>query len=180
MSVKNKSLASLLLGGDLRTVKRNSTVVSAVTDQRSFDELFALVFHHERPLVMRAVDAVEKITIKHPEFLKPHKAQLMSVLKSADHKELKWHIAQLIPRVELLETELTNVRHILSYWALNKNESKIVRVNALQGIFDLSRKHPEVNEDLLNAIAVMKDEMIPSIQARIKKIVRELSRVKTP
>lgn len=168
------SFTYLLSGRDIRTVKQNSIVVRAVTDQRSFDQLFALVFHHERPLVMRAVDAVEKITLKHPEFLKPHKVQLMSVLKSADHKELKWHITQLIPRIDLSEAELRDVVHILSYWALNKNESKIVRVNALQGLFDLSRKHSKVNEDLTKAISAMDHELIPSIQARIKKIKKEL------
>ena len=169
-----QSFSNLLMGNDLRAVKQNSIVVRSVNDQRSFDELFALVFHHERHLVMRAVDAVEKVTLKHPEFLRPHKAQLMIVLKSADHKELKWHIAQLIPRVELSKSELVDVRHILCYWALNKNESKIVRVNALQGLFDLSRAHPEVREDVVKAISSVEHELIPSIQARIKKLKKLL------
>jgi hypothetical protein len=166
---------SLLLAGDLRKLRQNSIVVRAVTDQTSFDELFSLVFHHERHLVMRAIDAVEKVTIKHPEFLRSHKAQLMSVLKSADHKELKWHVAQLIPRIALAEPELAEVRHILNYWVLNKNESKIARVNALQGLFDLSQKYSEVIPDLASAIAGIEHEMIPSIQARIKKLKRLLS-----
>lgn len=172
--MKSDSFTTLLMGNDLRTLKQTSIVVKAVTDQRSFDELFALVFHHERPLVMRAMDAVEKVTIKHPEFLKPHKAQLMSVLKSADHKELKWHSAQLISRIELSETELTDVRHILSYWALNRNESKIARVNALQGLFDLYHRHSEVRSDLARVLSAMEHEMIPSIQARVKKLKKLL------
>lgn len=174
MALTQESFTSLLLGRDLRTVKQNSIVVQAVKDQHAFDELFSLVFHHERPLVMRAVDAVEKITVKHPEFLIPHKAQLMSVLKSADHKELKWHIAQLVPRLKLSKGELEDVRHIFSYWVLNKNESKIVRVNALQGLFDLTRKYPEVKEDLLHAIAATEHERVPSIEARIRKLKKLL------
>lgn len=160
----------LLLGKDLRTIRQNSIVVQSVQDQQTFDELFSLVFHHERPLVMRAVDAVEKLTSKHPEFLKPHKSQLLSVLKSADHKELKWHIAQLIPRVDLSEDELQKVWHTLAYWVQNKNESKIVRVNALQGLFDLSKANPELKAELNNIIADAEHEMIPSLQARIRKI----------
>jgi len=125
---------------------------------------------------MKAVDAVEKVTLKHPEFLKPHKTQLMAVLKSADHKELKWHIAQLIPRLPLTEEDLEDVRHIFTYWALNRNESKIVRVNALQGLFDLSQTHQEVQEDLLRTMSEMEHEMIPSIEARIRKLKRLLSK----
>lgn len=164
------SFSNLLMGKDFRRVRQNSIVVTSVRDQESFDELFRLALHHERPLVMRAVDAVEKITLKHPEFLAPHKEQLLSILKSADHKALKRHIAQLISRVELTTEELAEVWHLLSYWARNPNESKIVRVNALQGLFDLSRINPQLKNDFLKTMAAMEHELIPSIQARIRKL----------
>ena len=166
------SFTNLLLGKDLRTLGQNNIVVQTVHDQCTFDELFSLIFHHERSLVMRAVDATEKITSKHPEFLAPHKSQLLTVLKSADHKELKWHIAQLLPRVALSAAELKDVWHTLAYWALNKNESKIVRVNALQGLFDLSKIDRELKADFEKTISALEHEMIPSIQARIRKLKR--------
>jgi hypothetical protein len=119
---------------------------------------------------MRAVNAVEKITSKHPEFLYPHKLQLLGVLKSADHKELKGHIAQLVPRIDLTVEELNTVWHTLAFWVLNKNESKIVRVNALQGLFDLSRDKPRFIEEFQKIISAIEHEMIPSIQARIRRI----------
>jgi hypothetical protein len=164
------SFTNLLLGKDLRTIKQNSVVVQNVHDQRTFDELFSLVFHHERPLVMRAVDAIEKITSKHPEFLAPHKSQLLTVLKSADHKELKWHIAQLVTRIYLTATELKDVWHTLAYWTLNKNESKIVRVNALQGLSELSKVDPGLQDDFEQIVSTIEHEMIPSLQARIRKL----------
>lgn len=176
MKMTKESFANLLIGRDLRTIKQNSIVVRSVKDQESFDQLFALVFFHERPLVMKAVDAVEKITRKSPAFLKPHKAQLLAVLESADHKELKWHIAQLLPRLPLTGEELENVRHTFCYWALNRNESKIVRVNALQGLFDLAQKFMEVREDLRKVMAEMEREKIPSIQARTRKLKSLLSK----
>lgn len=160
----------LLLGNDLRKLKNTKKIFDAVTDQKSFDELFGLIFHHERPLVMRAADAVEKITLKNRQFLGPHKAQLLAILRSADHKELKWHIAQLLPRLTLSTDELENVWHKLSYWALNRNESKIVRVNALQGLFDISSLHPELQKDYNQTLSALSREQIPSLQARIKKL----------
>ncbi len=159
----------LLLGKDLRRLKNNSIVLSAVHDQRSFDELFSLIFHHERPLVMRAADAVEKITRRQRNYLEPHKDQLLNVLKSADHKELKWHIAQLISRIDLDKKELEDVCHVLKYWALNPNESRIVRVNSLQGLFDLCKDHPALKEDFREVLIRLEHELVPSIQARIRK-----------
>ena len=165
-----ESLISVLLGKDLRTIRQNGVVVNSIHDQHSFDELFSLVFHHERPLVMRAIDAVEKVTSKRPEFLMVHKSQLLEILNSADHKELKWHIAQLIPRIDLTTAELKDVWNKFAYWALNKTESKIVRVNALQGLFDLSKVNRELKDDFEKIISAMEHEMIPSIQARIRKL----------
>jgi hypothetical protein len=163
-------LTQLLLGTDLRKLKNHRQVIESVHDQGNFDELFKLIFHYERALVVRAADAVEKITRKHPEYLEPHKNQLLNILKGADHKELKWHIAQLITRVSLSQEELTDVWHILTYWALNRNENKIVRVNALQGLFDISRQHPHIGSDFENTIEQTSHELIPSIQARIRKL----------
>jgi hypothetical protein len=160
----------LLLDKDLRKLKNIKKVIQAVTDQKSFDELYRLIFHHERPLVMRAADAVEKITREHPDYLQPHKPQLLSILKSVDHKELKWHIAQLLPRLVLTTTELNDVWNILKHWALNPNESKIVRVNSLQGMFDISTHYPEYAHEFGTAMELMSHEMIPSIRARIKKL----------
>ena len=160
-----------LLGNDLRSAG-NTKVVDSVTDQESFDELFELVFHHERPLVMKAVDAVEKITLKNAHYLKPHRAQLLGILASADHKELKWHIAQLITRIQLDKKELIKVWHVLKYWALNRNESKIVRVNSLHGLYELSREHHQLRSDYQKIVATMRHEKVPSIQARIRKLER--------
>jgi hypothetical protein len=169
-AMDKESLVNVLLGKELRTWKRSNVVVEAIQDQRTFDELFSLVFHHERLLLMRAIDAVEKVTAKHPEFLRQHKSQLLSVLKGADHKELKSHIVKLIPRLELTDDEMADVWHIFYYWALNKNEKKIVRVNALQGLFDLSERKTELKSGFEKVISAMEHEMIPSIQARIRKL----------
>ena len=163
-------IARLLIGSDLRTIKQNDTVIRSVNDQKSFDELFKLIFHHERTLVMRAADAVEKLTVKHSEYLRTHKSELLRALKSADHKELKWHIAQLITRVDLTSKELDHVWHTLTHWTQNKNESKIVRVNSLQGLFDLSRQNPEFKNDFDKTLASIEHQKIPSIQARIRRI----------
>jgi hypothetical protein len=164
------NFAHLLLGKDRRTIGKADNVVQLVVNQASFDELFALLFHHERTLVMRAADAVEKVTRKHTEFLVPHKMQLLSLLQSAIHLELKWHIAQLIPRLPLDPHELQEVWSILSYWAKNPNESKIVRVNSLQGLYEISSNNPAFKKNLVSIIDTVDHELIPSLKARIKKL----------
>jgi hypothetical protein len=123
---------------------------------------------------MRAADAVEKVTLRRGNFLEPHKEQLLSLLKSAVNKELKWHVAQLVPRLPLTDEERDEVWKVLSYWAQNPNESKIVRVNSLQGLFDLSLQTPARKHDLLIVLDKLEHERIPSVQARTKKLRKML------
>lgn len=53
----------ILKGGDLRSIGKTNEVVGMVNNQKSFDELYQLLFHPDRKIVMRAADAIEKITL---------------------------------------------------------------------------------------------------------------------
>lgn len=169
-----KDFAPLLLGRDRRSIGRSEKVLESVTDQESFDELFRFLLHNERLLVMRAADAIEKISSAHPEFLARHKIQLFSLLKSALHKELKWHLALLIARVELDAEELKEAWRHLTYWVSNPNESKLVRVNALQGLFDISSHYPELKGSFNETLKALEHEPVPSIKARVKKLKQRI------
>jgi hypothetical protein len=166
-----KSIERLLQGKDLRSIAGSNKLVGLVHDQQNFDELFNFMNHSERKIVMRAADAIEKITIRHPEFLMPHKSQFLVILKRAGNKELKWHIAQIIPRLGLSLTELDEVWEILSQWAEDAKESIIVRVNSLQGLHELSLQYPETRTKFEQTAQNLKKEGSPAIRARIKKLL---------
>jgi hypothetical protein len=166
----NNPFIPLLMGKDLRSIGSADQVVAMVNDQHYFDLLFGLLFHHERAIVMRAADAVEKITRDSKEYLAPHKVQLLTLLKGAVNKELKWHLAQFLPRIVLTKEELTEVWHVFTYWAMNRNESKIVRTHALQALFDLMRFHPIVKPDFQRTLIALEAEPVASLQARIRKL----------
>jgi len=166
----------MLLGRDLRSIARSNEVAESIRSQKDFDRLFELMLHHERLLVMRAADAVEKVTREYKEYLQPHKRQLLSIASNASNKELKWHIAQLLPRLELTAEERQQVWHFLSYWAKNPNESKIARVNALQGLFELAQAEPIFKDAFLKLTQELSKESVPSIQARIRKLTKAFSK----
>lgn len=170
----NTDFMRLLLGKDLRSIGRANEVVKLVHDQQSFDELFGLLLHHERALVMRAADAIEKIVLQNPQFLVPHRKQLLALMRGAMHKELKWHIALLLSRLDLSDQELPEVWDVFAYWAQNPHESRIVRVNSLQALFELSSRHQELLEAFVKVVAKLEHEPIPSLQARIGRLKKAL------
>jgi hypothetical protein len=174
LEMSNPILLYLLTGKNRRASTGNTAVMKYVNDQSTFNEVFAYIFHHERVLAMKSGDAVEKITRYQPEYLYPHKDQLMTLLHSAMHIELKWHLALLLPRIPLSDSEYREVWDTLSYWTKNPNESKIVRVNSLQGLFDLAVRKPGMKESFEAVLTVVAHEHFPSLQARIRKLKKKL------
>jgi hypothetical protein len=58
-------IRNALTGGDLRSIGRSNEIVSSIKNQKEFDILFELLFSSDRILVMRAADAIEKVTKSH-------------------------------------------------------------------------------------------------------------------
>ena len=133
----------VLAGGDLRSIGKSNSVVLKVRDQDGFDELFKCQFYNDRIVVMRAADAIEKITIQHASYLTKYKSDLLKLCLTAKNKELKWHLALLVLRLNLSVEEIEVVWQLLSGWALDKQESKIVRVNAMQALYEISLREKQ-------------------------------------
>jgi len=169
-----KDLVNQLSGGDLRSIGKSNSVASLIATQHDFDELFNLIFHEDRMIVMRAVDAIEKITIKHPNYLNKHKKKILEITTLAQDKELKWHLAQLIPRLPLDLKELSQAWDTLTNWALDKNNSRIVRVNSIQGLFEMQKVHNELTQDFVLTLTALEQEHIPSINARIRLLKNKI------
>ena len=79
-------------------------------------------------------------------------------------------MALLSSRLQLITTELKNILKVLSKWFLDKNESKIVRVNSLQALSTLSFGLEHLEVELERIIQSVLNENIPSINARLRKL----------
>lgn len=87
---------------------------------------------------MRATDAAEKVSVVHPEWLKPYQAELRGRLAEAVQPELPWHLAQRIARLPLTPGER---RRAVDPWQLDREDgSSIVRPLALLALADISQK----------------------------------------
>ena len=161
-----------LKGGDLRSIGKADRIVAQIKDQADLDELFKGLFDPDRKVVMRTADAIEKITLTHPMYLQKHKDEIIALCKSSQAIELKWHLAQLLPRLRLTAQEVEKCWNILSEWAADRNESRIVRVNSLQGLFELSERIKNGRSEFDRIADQVEPERIPSINARIRKLRR--------
>ena len=165
----------LLSGGDLRSIGKSDSIVSNIDNQDDFDGLFQCLFHNDRIVAMRAADAVEKITVSNPSYLRKHKMEIIELCNTAEYKELKWHLALLVPRLNYGGEDFDHIWNLLSKWATNKDESKIVRVNSLQGLFELSKQERGLAQNLDLIFTELERENIPSLNARIKNIRKQIT-----
>lgn len=164
----------LLSGGDLRSIGKSNIVSVAIRNQQDFDKLFSLLINGDRLLRMRAADAVEKITITHPDYLKSHKKELFSFFQTHQNIEFQWHLALLITRVDLSAGETNLVWKQLSNWAVDEKQSKIVRVNAIQSLFDISTNTSAYKRQFSKLATELDKLNIPSISARLRKLMKTI------
>ena len=160
----------LLAGGDLRKIGNSNVVVKLIHNQNDFDKLFTLLFHANRLIVMRAADAIEKISAHFPQYLNKYKQEIFSISETVKNKELQWHLALLLPTVSLSEDEFNYAWEISMNWAKDKTNSRIVRVNSMQALFELSRQNKKFAKKFQQLIGELQKENIPSINARIRKL----------
>ncbi len=159
-----------LKGGDLRSIGKANEVSTMIEDQQDFDRLMECLKDSDRKIRMRAADAIEKITLKKPEYLQPHKKFFIHLAKTVSEKEMKWHLAQLFARLEFSPSEKSAIRKLLYQWAADENESKIVRVFSIQTLSEIPGNSAADRKRFMELLDKIEQENIPSLKARIKKI----------
>lgn len=167
-------IRALLSGGDLRSIGHVDAVVAFVGNNPDrFSELMTGLTD-DRPVVrMRSADAVEKVTRRHPELLQVHQASLFQQLHLATEKEVRWHLAQLMPRMAWKEEEAADIVHVLTRW-IEIETSNIVIVNSLQALFDLSIVHPRFRDEVVALLEANLESGSPAVKSRCKKCLRNV------
>ena len=166
-------LLSKLRGGDRRSIGKVGEVVSAVRKKPDlFKELVTGLFDADPVVRMRAADAMEKISLDNPQFLQPFKTELIRLAQRTSQQELRWHMAQMIPRLRLTPKETARVTEI--FFEYLKDKSKIVVTFAMQALSDLAIKEADCSTRVIRAIEKLTQTGSPAIQSRGKKLLAKL------
>lgn len=102
----NTKLVTLLEQGDKRTVKGVEDAVNVILENPSqIRELLDAFSDTNEELNMRCADTLQKVFSKQPSLLQPYKKELLSILLQYDQKEVRWHMAQILPSLQLTNKE---------------------------------------------------------------------------
>ena len=162
-----------LSGRDRRSIGRANEVVEDVLDDPT---LFEVVFDGmlgEDPIIrMRAADVVEKVTAERPQYLDPYKTVLIGRVAEMEQQEVRWHVAQMIPRLELGEEERRRVIGILQAYLGDK--SKIVKTSAMQALADLAEQDAGLVPQVIELLEEQQQAGSPAMNARGRRLLVRL------
>lgn len=168
------SIIRKLREGDLRQKGKSEEVVSDVLKKpQLFQYVVAAILDTEAGVRMRASDAAEKITRLHPEFLQPYKSDFINVFSRNSQKEVRWHLAQILPRLELTKEERQQVFEILVSFL--DDDSRIVKTFAMQGLADIAEIDRSYLPRVVRIVESLMASGIPVIQSRGRKLLPKLT-----
>jgi hypothetical protein len=170
--MSQQKLATMLEGGDRRSVGHANEVARLVLKQpRRFRELIACLWHENPIIRMRAADAAEKVSAKKPRLLDRHKPELLGLLAEADQIELRWHLAAMIPRLRLTPAERHRAAAALQLYL--DDRSSIVKAFALQGLTDLSQDDAPLRSKVKQLLEEALHSGTPAMRARARRLLKK-------
>ena len=154
-----------LRGGDRRSIGRVAAVVEAIlAEPRLFAALFEALTHDDPVVRMRAADAAEKVSGRRPELLLPYKDRLLGDVARIPQQEVRWHVAQMLPRLPLSAAERGAAVALLTGYL--QDSSAIVRTCALQGLADLAQDDQRLRERLVVLLQDLTRTGSPAMKSR--------------
>jgi hypothetical protein len=176
-AMQSRSFASFLAGGDRRSIGRSNEAAAAVLRQPDrFPKLLRCMWSDDPVVRMRAADAVEKLSAARPKLLQPYRAELMGLAEEANQQELRWHLALMIPRLQLAATGRKRAMETLRRYL--DDRSSIVRTCAIQGLTELSRGNKAMEAEIVELLGHFCASGTAAMKARSRKLLKELRQEK--
>jgi hypothetical protein len=164
-----------LAGGDRRSIGKADRVVEQVLKAPALFGDVVRGFTHVDPVIrMRCADVAEKVSAAHPEWLEPHKQRLLSFASTVQEKEVRWHMAQMLPRLELLPSERRRVVALLFKYL--EDASQIVKTFSLQALFDMSENDARLRARVIPILREAVRKGSPAARSRAKKLLTAIDR----
>jgi HEAT repeat protein len=167
-------LIDKLRGGDRRSLGESAEVVAAVAKTPAlFADLFECLFDDDPVVRMRAADAVEKVTREGPQLLQPWKRPLLETVAARKEKEVRWHVAQLLPRLKLSAAEREMAVAILTGYLAD--ESSIVKTFGMQALADLAEQDTSLLDQVVPLIERLSKTGTPAMRSRGRRLLARMS-----
>ena len=172
-----RRLADELRGGDRRSIGKSNIVVGRIVrDPARFAGIIDGLTDDDPLVRMRCADVAEKVSRQHPDWLQSYKRRLLELAATSIEKEVRWHLAQMLPRLNLERAELRRTTKIM-FGYLN-DESRIVKTFAMQALADLAARDPDLRTKVPSLLQSLAETGSPAVRARARRLISSLTKSK--
>lgn len=164
-----------LRAGDRRRAGPSEVVALVRRDPRLCADLAEGLLDPEPGMRMRCADVLEKVTAHKPRLLQPYKDVLLHRVSRIEQQEIRWHLAQMLPRLELNAAERTEAVALLRGFLAD--ESSIVKTFAMQALADFAGQDADLREEVKAIIERLTRAGTPAMKARGRKLLARFAKM---
>jgi HEAT repeat protein len=168
------SIQTMLADGrDRRSLGRAGLVIALVSaDLSRFAELFACLGDSDPLVRVRAAGSVEKVTREHPDLLRPHKRWLLETLLEDPESQVRRHVAEMLPRLDLTPAE--HVQAVAALIRRLEDPSRFVQAAALEALTEFARRDQTLRAPVRALLTERLEDGSSAVRARARAALRAL------
>ena len=158
-------------GGDRRSIGKADRVAAFILKTPALLDDIVRGFLHDDPVIrMRCADAAEKVSAVHPEWLQRHKQSLLSFASTVQEKEVRWHMAQMLPRLDLSPMEKRKAVALLFKYL--DDPSRIVKTFSLQALFEMAEGDSKLRARMIPILRNAVEKGSPAARSRARRLLK--------
>ena len=119
---------------------------------------------------MRAADALEKASAHDPGLIQAFRGELVALLFQTRQQELRWHLARMLPRLALTESERRRAFAALKQYL--EDRSSIVKTCALDALSRIAAGRSGLEREVLDLLQDAERNGTPAMRARARRLLK--------
>lgn len=138
-----------------------------------FKKIIDIIYNEKAPLPQRASWLLSTMNDKHPDLLLPYISLFISTIKKLKIDGIKRNMLAVLASNKIsknLQGKLVNLCFDL---LLSSDETVAVKVYAMQAIANITKHHPELENELKAAIEDQLPKTSAAFHARARRILKE-------
>lgn len=164
--------------GRISVGRAEQVAALVIANPERLSRLMECLWDEDPGVANRAGHALERVTRDSMDVFGPllaeWKTALLGLLPEVTENKLRWHLALIVPRLELSRPECRRAAGALQAWL--EDGSSIVKTMAMQGLVDMTRQDPSLLPEVVDLLRVLSRSGTPAMRARGRLLLMKLEK----
>jgi hypothetical protein len=152
----------------------DEAAAAASRDPRLFAALIDAMRSTDTLLAARSAEAADRASADNPALLEPHKRDLLGRLAQIDEREVRWHVAQMLPRLRLEGAERERAVDLVVGWLEGRDGGAMAAAGGFESLAVLADGDPHLLEAVKPVLERHANGGPPAVRARARSVLAEL------